>query len=171
MGSRQRHLGLLSWGQKPQQPSAHRCFGETFQGGLVSDFHSSYNAKIHGLKQKCLVHLYPDIRESREDHPPPDFTTPEKKIKRLLADAKRLADRNNRFSPLVFLRRAQRIKDRLFHFATDVYSNKTWQRLSARLLKHHHRMLTFLDVFGLPSDNNTAERAIKPHVIVRNRSF
>jgi transposase len=145
--------------------------GETFTGVLVSDFHSSYNAKIHGLKQKCLVHLYRDIRESREDHPPPDFTAPEKKLKRLLADAKRLADRRDHFSPIVFLRRVRRLKDRLFHFATDVYSHKTWQRLSARLLKHYNSLFTFLDVPGLASDNNTAERAIKPHVIVRNRSF
>ena len=145
--------------------------GKTFSGVLVSDFYSSYNTKIHGLKQKCLVHLRRDIRESRGDPPPPDFTEPEKKLKRLLADAERLANQRNRLSLLVFARRTRRIKDRLFHFAAAVYSNKTWQRLSARLLTHHKSLFTFLDVPGLPSDNNTAERAIKPHVIVRNRSF
>ena len=36
---------------------------------------------------------------------------------------------------------------------------------------HQDSLFTFLDVPGLPSDNNTAERAIKPHVIIRNRSY
>jgi len=145
--------------------------GKTFQGVLVSDFLGAYNSKIHGAKQKCLVHLRRDIRESRGDHPPPDFTAPEKKLQRLLADAERLADRRNRFSPLVFARRTRRIKDRPFLFATQVYSNATWRRLSARLLTHYKSIFTFLDVPGLASHNNAAERTIKPHVIIRNRSY
>ena len=32
-------------------------------------------------------------------------------------------------------------------------------------------MFTFLDFPGLPQDNNQAERLIRPHVILRNRSF
>jgi transposase len=145
--------------------------GKVFQGVLVTDFLNAYNSKMQGRKQKCLVHLRREIREERGDHPPPDFTGPEKKLKRLLADAQRLADRRDHLSPRVFARRVRRAKDRLFEFATDVYSNATWKRLSKRILIHRDSLFTFLDVPGLPSDNNTAERAIKPHVIIRNRSF
>ena len=139
--------------------------GKNFQGVLVSDFLSAYNNKIKGLKQKCLVHLLRDIRESKGD------PAPEKKLKRLLADAERFSDRRDHFPLLTFARRTRRIKDRLFHFATEVYANKTWQRLGARLLAHHKSIFTFLDVPGLSSNNNAAERAIKPHVIIRNRSY
>jgi transposase len=144
--------------------------GHPFTGVIVADFFSAYN-KMKGVHQKCLVHLHREMRKVRGDHPPPDFTKPEKKIKRLLADADRLAERRGRMSRLLFARRVRRIKARLFHFATDVYSHKGWQRLSKRLLKHKDQIFTFLDVPGVPSDNNRAERAIRPHVILRNRSF
>lgn len=144
--------------------------GQPFQGVVVADFFSAYN-KMHGLHQKCLVHLRRDIRKARADHPPPDFTGPEKKLKRLLNDADRLAGRKPLYSRRVFVRRIRRLKERLFDFATQTYSHKAWQRLSARLLKHKDQIFTFLDVPGVPPDNNAAERAIRPHVILRNRSF
>ncbi len=145
--------------------------GKLFTGVLVSDFLHAYNTKIHGRKQKCLVHLRREIREQRGDDPPLDFTGPEKKLKRLLADAQRLVDRRAQWSSLVFARKVRRAKERLFEFATASYSNPIWKRLSKRILLHRDSLFTFLDVPGLPSDNNTAERAIKPHVIIRNRSF
>jgi transposase len=144
--------------------------GDPFHGVVVADFFSAYN-KMHGVHQKCLVHLRRDIHKARADHPPPDFTSPEKKLRRLLADADRLAERRPGYSRLLFARRVRRLKERLFDFATQTYSHKTWQRLSARLLKHKDRIFTFLDVPGVPPDNNHAERAIRPHVILRNRSF
>ena len=39
------------------------------------------------------------------------------------------------------------------------------------MLKHYREMLTFLKVPGLPSDNNHAERMIRPNVIFRKISF
>lgn len=144
--------------------------GHPFQGVIVSDFFSAYN-KMRGVQQKCIVHLRREIVKSRGDHPPPDFTGPEKKLKRLLADADRLAERRSLYSRLLFARRVRRLKHRLFDFATAVYSHKAWQRLSARLLKHKDQIFTFLEVPGVPPDNNHAERAIRPHVILRNRSF
>lgn len=147
--------------------------GHPFTGVMVSDFFSAYN-KMSGRKQKCLVHLKRDVRKARESFaqgPPGDFKDPDKKLKRLLADAERLADKRTHMPALIYARRVRRIKDRLFAFATEVYSHKVWQRLSARLLKHHQEIFTFLDVPGLPSDNNAAERSIRPHVIIRNRSF
>ena len=126
---------------------------------------------MYGLHQKCLVHLRRDIHNARGEDPPLDFSGPDKKLKRLLADADRLAERRDDYSPIAFARRVRRLKSRLFHFATAVYSHKDWQRLSARLLKHKDQIFTFLDVPGVPADNNHAERAIRPHVILRNRSF
>jgi transposase len=145
------------------------------QGTVSSDFYSAYN-KLHGDKQKCLVHLRRDIHKARDafppgQDPPLDFLEPEKKLKRLLADAERLAQRRGTLSPLVFARRARRLKGRLFDFGSSTYSHAFWKRISARLLKHTKELFTFVDKPGMPSDNNAAERAIRPHVIIRNRSF
>jgi len=145
-------------------------------GTVISDFYSAYN-KLLGDKQKCLVHLKRDIRKAREaflrrgKDPPPDFNDPDKKLKRLLADAKRLADRRGRLSLLSFTRLVRRLKERLFRFGSDPYSHPFWKTMSARILKHHRELFVFLDKPEVPQDNNTAERSIRPHVIIRNRSF
>ena len=154
-----------------QVPKA--LLGHPFTGVMVSDFFSAYN-KMSGRKQKCLVHLKREVRNARDaftQAPPGDFKDPDKRLKRLLADAQRLADQRTHLPALTYARRVRRIKHRLFTFATAVYSHTFWRRISARLLKHHQDIFTYLDVPGLPSDNNAAERSIKPHVIVRNRSF
>jgi transposase len=144
--------------------------GKNFQGVLVSDFYRFYDT-LTGRKQKCLVHLKRDIREARSPDPPEDFRAPDKILTRLLADAERLARQREKLSIPVFARRMRRLKDRLFLFASGTYSHPFWQRISARLLKHENALLTFVEITGVPPDNNAAERSIKPHVILRNRSF
>jgi hypothetical protein len=38
-------------------------------------------------------------------------------------------------------------------------------------MKHATELLVFLEEPEVPADNNLAERMIRPHVIIRNRSF
>lgn len=145
------------------------------QGTVSSDFFSAYN-KLKGNKQKCLVHLKRDIHKARDafpphQGPPGDFRAPERKLNRLLQDAQRLANRRGTFSPLVFARRVRRLKQRLFDFGAATYSHAFWQTMSGRILKHVNELFTFLEKPGVSPDNNAAERAIRPHVIIRNRSF
>lgn len=144
--------------------------GNPFPGIVISDFYSAYN-KLDCRQQKCLVHLLREMRDCRGKDPPADFKAPCKKLKRILSDAHRLQKVQGQLSQLTFVRKVRRLKERLFLFATTPYSNKNWQRLSARCLKHEKKMLTFLDFPGLPSNNNHAERMIRPHVILRNRWF
>ena len=94
-----------------------------------------------------------------------------RKLKRILNDAKRLDQSRGKLAPWIFVRRVRKIKDRLLNFACQPFANANWKRLSKRLLKYSKEMLTFLDVPGLPSDNNHAERMIRPNVIFRKISF
>lgn len=149
---------------------AKDILGETFKGILVTDFFSAYN-KLKGPQQKCLVHLLREMRQIRSRDAPEDYLGPYRALRRLLRDALRLNELRGKLDPLVFRRRRFLLEDRLIQFACAVYSNKDWQRLSARILKHHDQILAFLDVEGLPSNNNEAERAIRGHVIIRNRSY
>lgn len=144
--------------------------GNPFPGILISDFYSAYN-KMKCRQQKCLVHLLREMRDCRGKDPPLDYRVPYKLLKRILSDAHRLQASQGSMPPLDFVRKVRRIKERLFLFATTPHSNKHWQRLSGRFLKHEKKMLTFLDFPGLPSNNNLAERMIRPHVILRNRWF
>lgn len=144
--------------------------GNPVEGILISDFHGAYG-KLKGRKQKCLVHLRREMRECRGKDPPDEFKGPYRKLSRILSDAFHLEQNRKKLSRLIFRRRVRRLKERLEDFACASYQDKNWQRLSKRLLKHEDEMFTFLDVPGLPSHNNHAERMIRPHVIIRNRSF
>jgi transposase len=144
--------------------------GHPFQGTMITDFYGAYN-RMKGNKQKCFVHLRREIRRCRGNDPPQSFRIPEKKLKRILSDALRLDERRSQMARLLFRRRVRRIQKRFLDFACGTYANKDWQRLSKRLLKYEKELFTFLDVPGLPNHNNAAERAIRPHVIIRNRSF
>lgn len=144
--------------------------GDPVKGTLISDFHAAYG-KLQGKKQKCLVHLKREMKACLGKDPPLDYREPYEKLRRILSDAVALDGRRARLSPLDFQRKTRHLKKRLFEFASGTYSNANWKRLSKRLLKHLDEMFTFLDQPGLPKDNNPAERSIRPHVIVRNRSF
>lgn len=63
------------------------------------------------------------------------------------------------------------IRKRLLRWACRERENKNLKRLAQRFMKHALKMLTFLEEPGVPVDNNLAERMIRPHVILRNRSF
>jgi transposase len=149
---------------------AKDILGESYSGMLVTDFYAAYDSLGVKNQQKCRVHLRREMRSLKSRDSPADYLLPYKKLKRLLDDADRLKRSRSRFKSLVYRRRVGRLKERLLNFACGVYSNKHWQRLSKRLLKHHPSIFRDLDSKELPPDNNLAERMIRHHVILRNRS-
>ena len=58
----------------------------------------------------------------------------------------------------------------------DELINTPWEdsqarRLIKRLRRHRDEVFTFLDQPGVPFENNAAERAIRPAVIIRKNSY
>lgn len=141
-----------------------------YSGNVISDFLSAYD-KIGKLRQRCLVHLKREMKRVRELDTSRESQQAYRRLKRILDDAGRLDERRSRMKAEIFIRRLRKIENRLFEFATGVFATKHWQRISARMLKYYREMLTFLKVPGLPSDNNHAERMIRPNVIFRKISF
>ena len=45
------------------------------------------------------------------------------------------------------------------------------RRLIKRLRRHRNHLFTFLDRSGVPFENNLAERAVRPAVIIRKNSY
>ena len=146
--------------------------GDKPPGTLISDFYEPYR-KLGMRHQTCHVHLLREMHDCRKESPPgnADFDRPYKKLRRILKDADRLSDQRRRLKRGVYQQRVRRIKERLTDFACQPYRDAHWKRLSKRLLKHDQTLFTFLDQPGVPKDNNAAERAIRPQVIIRNRSF
>ena len=143
---------------------------ENYPGVVLSDFLSAYN-KAGTKRQRCLVHLLREMRDCRKTDRSEEYLLYDKKLRRILYDAGRLNEQRPALLPWVFLRRLRFLKERLLSFSCYAFSNKNWQRLSKRFLRHQEELLTFLEVPGLPKDNNHAERMIRPNILFRKISF
>ena len=92
-------------------------------------------------------------------------------MRRVFLDARRLVRQRGALAPLRVQRRKQRLETRLFSWARGPITTRPCNDPPGRVLKHHHQLLTCLKVPGVPMDNSPAERAIRPHVIIRHRSY
>ena len=67
--------------------------------------------------------------------------------------------------------RRERLTARLDELIATEWEDKDAKRLIKRLRRHRDDLLTFLDEPEVPFDNNHAERAIRPAVMIRKNSF
>ena len=154
------------------EPALLRFFTEEFEGTLVSDFSGAYNAVVCAARQGCLVHLLRDLHtvEHYKKGGPhwPEFS---KKLRRLVGDAIRLGHQKPDLPAENFDSRRQRIGERLDELTAATWQDAQAKRLVKRLRRHRAHLFTFLDKTGVPFDNNLAERAVRPAVIIRKNSY
>ncbi len=149
---------------------AKEIIPKDYSGVLVTDFYAAYNG-LPGKKQKCLVHLMREMHSLYLKDSSEAFGEAHKRLKRIIGDALRLKDLRPEMAAEVYERRFWRLKQRLFVWASKPYRNKHLLRLSKRFLSHWLHLLTFLERPDVSFHNNLAERMIRHHVILRNRSF
>lgn len=94
-----------------------------------------------------------------------------KKFCRLFRDALRLKEKRSSIEPSVFERRKEKIYQRFYDLCSQPYTDADCQRLTHRMKRHRHELFTFLEYPEVPSDNNHAERQIRPAVIARKNSY
>ena len=70
-----------------------------------------------------------------------------------------------------FASRRARLTARLDELIATEWEDKDAKRLIKRLRRHRDDLFTFLDEPDVPFDNNHAERAIRPAVMIRKNSF
>jgi transposase len=152
-------------------PALAEFFREEFAGTLVSDFWGAYNFVQCGARQTCLAHLLRDLKFVEQYKRPGEHWPPfVKKLRRLVGDAIRLHQQGNRDGP-AFASRRQRLHDRLAELIDTPWQDSQARRLIKRLRRHQGDLFTFLDRTDVPFDNNHAERAIRPAVIIRKNSY
>jgi transposase len=153
-------------------PALMKFFVEEFSGTLVSDFWGAYNAVVCALRQTCLVHLLREL-EHTERYKSPGAHWPEfaKKLRRLVGDAIRLWRARAELPEEIYASRRVRITTRLEELLATPWKDRHAKRLIKRLRRHRNDLFTFLDQPGVPFDNNTAERGIRPAVIIRKNSY
>ena len=149
-------------------PALERFFAEAFDGVLVTDFWSAYNAFAQE-RQCCLAHLLRELEKVDLANSSTEWKAFAKRLRRLVFDGLRLRKRPD-FSPEKYASRILRIDRRLMDMARGEYADADARRLAKRLVKHCDELFTFLDYADVPSDNNLAERMIRPAVILRKNS-
>src|SRR5512147_3191491 len=158
--------------RKRGSPALKKFFKNEFAGVLVTDFWGAYNAVVCARKQKCLPHLLRDLKRTQHYHKPGgDWPAFSKQLKRLIRDSIRLSKRRKELSAEAFTSRRQRLDVRLRELLAQPWEQRHARRLVKRLRRHEAELFTFLDHPEVPSDNNHAERQIRPAVIVRKNSY
>lgn len=151
-------------------PALSKFFTAAFNGILVTDFWAAYNAVVCAARQACLPHLFRELDKTDQADPSPAWARFSKKLKRLLRDAMRLKRRHD-LPPERRASRRSRIGKRLGALLETESGNKNVKRLLKRLRRYRDALFTFLDHPEVPSDNNHAEREIRPAVVMRKTSL
>jgi len=157
-------LRYFVWDRSRASQVAKDLIGETYEGVVVSDFYSGYSPLLC-RHQRCWVHFLRDLRKLKIDHPNDRSVLAwAKKIKRVYESAKDAAGKeaNDRIK----LRRRFEVK--LVSLAEPYLKTDTPQRvLAQRIERFISELFVFVEDPRIPSENNAAERAVRPAVIAR----
>lgn len=146
-------------------PALSKFFKEAFAGILITDFWSAYNAVVCTGRQTCLPHLLRELKKVDEQNGSAEWVEFSKKLGRLLKDAIRLKKKELPEAKFQSLR--SRLDYRLDYLMNIPWRDGDVKRLVKRLRRYRQTFFTFLDYPEVPSDNNHAEREIRPVVIMR----
>jgi transposase len=153
-------------------PALQKFFTTEFDGTLVTDFWSAYNAVACADRQMCLVHLLRELEQTvKYKQPGEGWSAFEKKLRRLLGDAIRLWKGRDELDEATLASRRSRLDQRLAELIEFEWDDSHAKRLIKRLRRHQNDLFTFLDRDAVPFENNHAERSIRPAVIIRKNSY
>ena len=146
---------------------AEEVLGEDYSGITVSDFYSGYS-RLLGLHQRCWVHFCRDLHKLKEDH------EEDVGVALFANGVKDIYDRAKAFkSDRTEVRRRQKelFEQELYDLAKPYLGVDCPQRvLAQRIERFLPELFVFVEHPQVPSENNAAERAIRPEVIARKIS-
>lgn len=119
---------------------------------IVSDGYAAY-AKIPGDKQQCWVHL---LRVAKQA----SYLLYHDLVRLYLKLGDALSKPIQERDPSFF-------EHQLSAISTKSYHESRVKKVQERIKRHHHQLLTCLKYEGVLPENNTAERALRPQVVMR----
>jgi transposase len=152
-------------------PVVADVLGVLFNGILVCDFFGAYNLIKAAAKQRCLVHLFRELKKVLEKNSSSEWKAFCKLLKRILRDALRLSERRDTTSPEDFKTRRTLLDTRLAQLCSTNWADKDCLRLVKRLSRCKDELFVFVDNPSVSADNNHAERQIRPAVNMRKNSY
>jgi transposase len=147
------------------QKVVKELLGEVFGGTLVTDFYTGYGA-ILCQKQKCLVHLLRELRDTAAKDPAFAKGSFHRRLKRLVKELLLLKKHKAELKAAEYQRSGGRLEERLRELSSRNWNEAHADRIAKRLRKHEKELTLFLweEVDGT---NNAAERALRPAVVMR----
>jgi transposase len=152
-------------------PVVADVLGKLFSGTLVCDFFGAYNLIEAAAKQRCLVHLFRELKKVLDKNTSAEWKSFCKLLKRILRDAMRLSERIDTMQPEDFKRRRTMLDTRLAKLCSANWADKDCRRLVKRLSRCKDELFVFVDKNAVAADNNHAERQIRPAVVMRKNSY
>ncbi|WP_261344143.1 IS66 family transposase [Rubripirellula tenax] len=153
-------------------PALQKFFVEAFEGTLITDFWSPYDAVVCADKQKCWPHLLRDAAAVSEKHSDdPEWKSFSRRLIGVYRDAKKLPSQRTELAEPDYDMSVARLEGRLAKLGSESWQHADAARLAKRLSKYGNELLTFLWHDDVPSDNNAGERAIRPAVMIRKNSY
>jgi hypothetical protein len=143
-----------------------KLLGEVFGGTLVTDFYSAYGAMTCRM-QKCLVHLLRELRDTAVRNPAFAAGAFRRRLKRVLQELLLLRKEKPKLAAAVYATRGRRLEARLRELAQTPWQEADADRIAGRLRKHARELTLFLWDDRVAPDNNAAERALRPAVVMR----
>jgi transposase len=149
-----------------------RVLGGQFSGHLVSDFYCGYN-EYAGKHQRCWVHLLRDL------HALAEAEALDTAVQEWVAGVRATYDwakawvAEQAHAPphereALYVTLTSQTHELALKYAR--VTGHPCQALSKRLLRHEDELFQFVLIDGLSADNNLAERAIRPLVVIRKVS-
>jgi transposase len=148
------------------QKVVRELLGEAFGGVLSTDFYSAY-AFMDCRKQKCLVHLLRELKETAIKSPAFGQGRFGRRLKRLLKELLLLRKCKPKLKPADYQRQGKRMEQRLKELAHASWDEAHAVRIAKRLTRHENELTVFLWEDGVDASNNAAERALRPAVVMR----
>jgi hypothetical protein len=143
-----------------------KLLGEVYGGVLTSDFYSAYGL-IDCRKQKCLVHLLRELKETAKKNEVFARGPLCRRLKRLLKELLLLKKHKPSMKAGEYQAKGRRLEERLKDLAGKSYGEADADRIAKRLRKHEKELTLFLWEDEVSADNNAAERALRPAVVMR----
>jgi transposase len=161
--------------------------GKDYKGTVVRDGWRAYNS--FPQTQQCLVHVNRELQKveakrrieprgfmkdeqtelNRKGRPPKEFLDFASNLRTVMRGAvtasQTLTDITDR------VKMAKTLDKRLSVLISRKYRDRDCQRISGGLRSVKNNMFTFLKGKGIPWHNNSAERALRPSVVVRKVSY
>jgi len=151
------------------QKVAKRFLGEDYRGVVISDFYSGYTS-LPGPKQKCLVHLFRELKETAEKKiERTDFKKFRKEVEAIIHEAINLAGEEE--DTIERTRMKYLFEERIQKIIERKWEDKDACRLVKRLKTHKNALFTFLVYPNIKYHNNDAERGLRSNVVIRKISY